>query len=151
MSHYLSTLCDGCWRVTLTPVAAFGSGAPRCGTCGESLRVVPSCSYKQSDVGLFTELSQLVADGGVEPDEARAFAAEIVHALNVGSLKTCSDTLAVRLPGLLPVQLVTGSNVAGHRTTLQMLRTIFEALGTLGRHSAIRASSVQHVRASRQA
>jgi hypothetical protein len=139
MSHYLSTLCDGCWKVALTAVDALRSGAQHCRACGEPVRVVPGCSYKQSDIGLFTELSQVVADGGIAPGEAQAFAAEISHALGVGSFKACSDTLAGRLPGLLPLQLVTGGNVAGHRVTLQTLRTIFEGLATLQRQSVVHA------------
>lgn len=137
MSHYLPTLCDSCQRVTLTALSALGSGQQACGTCGSPLRVVPSCSYKQSEAALFAELSQVVADGGVEPEEAQAFASESMHALVTGALKECSDTLAVRLPGLLPFQLVTGSNVAVQRAALQMLRTIFEALATLRRPSRI--------------
>jgi hypothetical protein len=78
-----------------------------------------------------------VADGGVEPEEAQAFASELAHALATGSYKECSDTLAVRLPGLLPFQLVAGSNVAVQRAALQMLRTIFDALATLRRPSRV--------------
>ena len=138
MSHYLAALCEGCERVTLVALDAFGSSKLCCESCKTALRVVPSCSYARADFELFDELSQTVADGGVTPHEARMLTGEVARALALDSFKACSETLAVRLPGLLPFQLVTGSNVAVHRKAIQMLRTIFDALASLRRDSAIR-------------
>ncbi len=141
MTNYLVTLCDSCQRVALMAITGPSVGAGRCASCDDPLRVVPSCSYRHGDVEQFMELSQIVSDGGVDADDAQLLAAEIGRALAAGAYRASFDTLAVRLPGLLPLQLVTGGNLAGQRAALHKLRTIFEALATKRRSSLVQVKA----------
>jgi hypothetical protein len=90
------------------------------------------------------DLSQTVAEGRIEPDEAASFAAEVAHALGAGSFQSSFDALAQRLPGLLPFQLIAGSNLAAQQRALGMLKTILEAVATLRRPSAVHPARVTH-------
>lgn len=127
---YLATVCDDCHGVSLVPLGAFAQRPPLCSNCHEALRVFPSCNYSAGDVTLFSELNATIAESGISAAEADSLALEISSKLSTGSYDACWERLAKRLPGLLPVQLVIGSNHLRRRRALQMFKTIFEALST---------------------
>jgi len=139
MAH-LPTICDGCGRVTLTPFAGSDAQPPDCPHCAGARRVVPSCSYTQSDIALFDELSDAVTEG-LDPIEAQRLGHELSHALWSGTTLEVFDALASRWPSLMPLVLVTGRNETHQRRVLLMLKTIFEAV-SLTRRSGTVATTV---------
>jgi hypothetical protein len=127
---FIPTLCDGCHRVSLERLDAAAASAAKCSRCGEALRVVPSRSYASQDLRLFEELSATVG-GDISAEEAYRLSLELERALSLGNFERLFEPLVVRWPGL--VSMLVGANVARQRRSLQMLKTIFDALAlTLG-------------------
>lgn len=136
---YLATLCDQCQRVSLVPLHGFTGKKPLCRECDEPLRVVPSCSYSAGDLSLFREVSDTVAEINISATEAQWLGRDVSDALWSGSHGPCWDKLSVRMPSLMPLQLVIGSNHARRQRALQMFKTIFEALATTRRSGIMSA------------
>lgn len=101
---------------------------------------MPSCSYAESDVALFDELSEAVTDG-LSPLEAQRVGIELSRALWSGMSTETFDALAARWASLMPLVLVMGNNQAQRRRVLLMLKTIFEAV-SLSRRSGTVATGV---------
>ncbi len=140
---YLPTLCDGCHRASLVSVRDFQHGPPLCARCSQELRVIPSCSYTQGDVALFDELSETVAEGCVTASDAQQLGRDVAQALWAGTFNEGFESLAARLPGLLPLQLVIGTNARGQQRVFQMLKTIFDALTLTRRSGTMTAVNVR--------
>jgi len=127
---YLPTICDKCRRLSLVASGALREQCPTCPWCAEPLRVVPSCSYRAADLPLFRELSDTVTEGVVGAMEASSLANRVRAALWSGSYRPELETLATRLPGLVPQLVAMGQNRMAQHHTLQLLRTIFEAVAS---------------------
>jgi hypothetical protein len=127
---YLAVLCARCSRVGLFDARIALSTAPTCASCGGSAKIVPSCAYTNDDIGLFGELSQTVAEGGISPLEATELKTRLERALSSRRYDDFFDVLSSRMPGLTPVQLVFGGRPTAQLRALGMLRTIFEALAS---------------------
>ena len=135
---YLPTLCDGCHRVSLQSAQGLAEQAPACSECGEQLRVVPSRSYSADDLEVFDELSQTVG-ANLSALEAFRLSVEIDKALASRVMDRIFEPLVLRWPGLVPLLVVVGSNPERQRRSLQMLKTIFEALSITRRSGTMPA------------
>lgn len=129
---YLPTLCDGCHRVSLQSAQGLIEEAPKCSECQERLRVIPSRSYSPDDFEVFDELSQTVGIN-LSALEAYRLSVEVEKALASGTMDRILEPLVLRWPGLVPLLVVVGANPDRQRRSLQMLKTIFEALSTTRR------------------
>lgn len=124
---YVPTLCEGCGRVSLVGMQAFSQTAPECQRCHHPLRVIPSRIYNASELELFRELSETVAES-TAPNEAYRLATAVGEALWSGRFAETFDLLVVRWPLLVPLRVVVGSSRERQQHVLEMLKTIFEAL-----------------------
>jgi hypothetical protein len=122
--------------VQLSPLAKATTDALECKLCGAELRVVPGCSYAERDREAFGDLSNIVAEGCVTTIEARSLAEQLERAMWSGAYSGILERLAVRLPGLLPLQVAVGKNYGAQRRVVSLLKTILDALATARRTSA---------------
>jgi hypothetical protein len=129
-------LCTDCARVQLVPLAREQDGGNGCAYCGAHVRVVPACSYGQSDRERFRELSEIVAEAGVSPAEALVLAHELARATWSGSYASLLETLTERMPGLVPMQVAAGGSALAQKRLLAMLKTVLDALATARRLSS---------------
>lgn len=120
----------------LLSLAKAQSGELACARCGAEVRIVPGCSYAERDGEVFEELSDVVAEGNLTPTEALGLAQAVQHALWSGSYSAVLETLVLRLPGLVPVQVAAGRNSGAQRRALGMLKTVLDAMAT-ARRSAV--------------
>lgn len=145
----MPTLCVECWRVALLSLADAQRGALNCKSCGAEVRIVPGCSYGESDREDFQELSDIMVEAAVTPAEARGHGAAVQRALWSGAYAQLIETLCERLPGLVPLQAAAGKNSGAQRKILMKLQTIFEALATARRESAeypaMGSASLRHI------
>lgn len=137
---YLPTICDKCRRLSLVASKGMQEQWPTCPGCVEPLRVVPSCSYRATDLQLFRELSDTVAEGVVGATEASSLAQRVRAALWSGAYRPELETLVTRLPGLVPQLVAMGQNRMVQHHNLQLLRTIFEAVASTRSASGIMAA-----------
>jgi hypothetical protein len=110
--------------------------------CQGTGRITPSCGYGTADLGLFAELSEIVADGRIGPLEAARLSFQVEHSLTTHSFGPFFEALSSRLPGLTPIQLHIARNRNAQRRALLMFRSIFDALTTAlgsGTMPAVRA------------
>lgn len=133
---YVPTLCVACYRVQLSSLSKAATNDLECNLCGAELRVVPGCSYAERDREAFGDLNDIVVEGCVTPTEARSLAEQLERALWSGAYSQILERIAVRLPGLLPLQVTAGKNSGAQRRVLALLKTILDALATAGRTSA---------------
>lgn len=125
---FVPTLCD-CRRPRLVSSHHFTNKTPQCSICGQALRVVPSCSYAESDLDLFAELSEMVTNTLSQSDASR-WSTKVDDALWSGALDATLDALVARWPGLLPLRAVVGNNRTQQQRVLQSLKTILGALAS---------------------
>lgn len=146
---FVPTLCVECWRVSLLSLSDAQRGAPTCKCCGADVRIVPGCSYGESDREHFEELSDIMVEAAVTPAEARDHATAAQRALWSGAYSELLERLCVRLPGLVPMQAAAGKNSGAQRKILVKLQTMFDALATARRESAeypvMGSSSLRHI------
>jgi hypothetical protein len=135
---YLPTLCDGCHRVSLQSAQGLAEQAPECSECHERLRVVPSRAYSSNDLEVFDELSQTVG-ANLSALEAYRLSVEVEKALASRVMDRIFEPLVLRWPGLVPLLVVVGANPERQRRSLQMLKTIFEALSITRRSGTMPA------------
>lgn len=127
---YLVMLCTSCSRVSLTPASDARSSPPICSSCGDVGRITPSCGYAPADLGLFAELAEIVAEGGISGLEAVRLSFQVERSLATQSFEPFFETLSSRLPGLTPIQLHVARNRHAQQRALSMFRSIFDALAT---------------------
>jgi hypothetical protein len=127
---YLVMLCTSCGRVSLTLAGEARSELCVCSSCGGKGRITPSCGYSTADLGLFAELTEVVAEGGISPPEAARLSFQVERSLATQSFAPFFETLSSRLPGLTPIQLHIARNRHAQRRALLMFRSIFDALAT---------------------
>ncbi|RYZ06107.1 MAG: hypothetical protein EOO73_16995 [Myxococcales bacterium] len=132
----LPGLCVECARVQLVPIDEARVRSCSCEKCGAPVRVVPGCSYAESEREHFRELCDIVGEAHVSAAEASSLAQELERATWKGSYLRLFDTLTARLPGLVPLQVSAGRNPAAQQRVLEMLRNVLEAAA-----SACHASS----------
>jgi hypothetical protein len=135
---YLPTLCDGCHRVSLQSAGGLAEQAQPCSECQGRLRVVPSRSYSADDLEVFDELSQTVGVN-ISALEAYRLSVEVEKALASRVMDRIFEPLVLRWPGLVPLLVVVGANPERQRRSLQMLKTIFEALSMTRRSGTMPA------------
>jgi hypothetical protein len=134
---FIPTLCDGCSRLSLKNMQALAEHTLECSECQEPLRVIPSRSYTARDVEAFDELTQTVGIN-LSALEAYRFSVEVERALASGIMDRIFEPLVLRWPGLVPQLVVVGADPSRQRRSLQMLKTIFEALSTTRRSGTMR-------------
>jgi hypothetical protein len=127
---YLVILCTGCSRVSLIPEEDAHGTLPACSSCKGTCRVTPSSAYATADLGLFAELSEIVAEGAITPLEAARLSLQVERSLATQSFEPFFETLSGRLPGLTPIQLHVARNRHAQQRALWMFRSIFDALAT---------------------
>jgi len=126
---YLVAVCDACRRVALHPVAGFRFPASFC-DCKSALRAVPSRMFAEHERGLFADIASAVNETAVPRTVASALIAHLERAKILPERAEVWERITGRIPALLSMQLVLGNNEAAHRTALEMLRTILEAVST---------------------
>jgi hypothetical protein len=124
---YLPALCDSCGDVSLYSEKTAQKTSLECPRCHEMPRVIPSRSYTVHDVEIFAELSETVGHS-LSALEAYHLSVEVEKALSSSRLDSVFEPLVLRWPGLVPLFVVVGSNVSRQKRSLQMLKTIFDAL-----------------------
>lgn len=82
---------------------------------------------------LFSELSQVVAEGRIAPVEAGRLAVELERALLAKTYGHFFELLSTRLPGLTPIQLMFGRSPPAQHRAFIMLKTILDALALASR------------------
>ena len=127
---HLVVFCTSCRRVSLAEASEARGGPLACSSCQGIGRVIPSCSYAAADLGLFAELSEIVAEGRIDALEAARLSFQAERSLGTRSLGPFFETLSSRLPGVTPIQLNIARDRPAQRRALTMLRSIFDALAT---------------------
>jgi hypothetical protein len=112
--------------------------AQPCPECQGRLRVVPSRSYSADDLEVFDELSQTVGVN-ISALEAYRLSVEVEKALASRVMDRIFEPLVLRWPALVPLLVVVGANRERQRRSLQMLKTIFEALSMTRRSGTMPA------------
>jgi hypothetical protein len=133
---YIPTLCDGCHRVSLTSMQGLSERPPECARCSQELRVIPSRSYTAEDVEIFDELCETVGVN-LSALEAYRLSVQVDKALASGIMDRVFEPLVLRWPGLIPLLVVVGASPTRQRRSLQMLKTIFEALSMTRRSGSM--------------
>jgi hypothetical protein len=131
---YIPTLCDGCHRVSLMSMQGLSERPLECARCSQEPRVIPSRSYTAEDVEIFDELCEIVGVN-LPALEAYRLSFQVERALASGSMDRVFEPLVLRWPGLVP--LLAGANATRQRRSLQMLKTIFEALSMTRRSGSM--------------
>lgn len=134
---FVPTACAACQQVFL---ASANQGTFCCPCCGSEARVVPGCTFADTDRELFAELAQVVLEGRVDACETRRLAAQVERALTSGSYAALLGTLSERLPGLTPVEASVAHSPRAQRQTLTMLHIILDAKSSLASSSSPRIS-----------
>lgn len=88
---------------------------------------MPGCSFAPTDIALFDELRQALAEARLAPREAQKVAQELAAALQAGSPGSVFEGLSDRAPSLLLVQAAAGRNPAAQRRVMMLLRALLEA------------------------
>jgi hypothetical protein len=136
---YLVMLCTSCSRVSLTPADEVRSNLCVCTFCGGKGRITPSCGYATADLGLFAELTEVVADGAISPLEADQLSFQVERSLATQSFEPFFETLSSRLPGFTTIQLHVARNRNAQQRALMMFRSVFDALATRARSGTLPA------------
>ena len=136
---YVPTHCDSCFYASLVSAVDIQQGRRECPRCGATLRVIPSCAYGPSDVELFRELGEVVAEAGLTAATARALGQDVARALWAESYATVFESLAIRMPGILPIQLSMATAPSAQRRVFRMLQTIFDSRTSAHRSGTIAA------------
>jgi|SRR6478609_1296231 len=124
----LTAFCGKCATIALVDQGQLLNGRLPCAGCGANLQVAPGCSFSEEDRELFDDLKQVVQERTVGVAEARNIALRIGSVLRTGADRGLLEELTTRLPGLMPIQLVAGTNQQARQRALRLLRAIFEAI-----------------------
>lgn len=133
---FLPALCGACSRVQLLSLTNATHGELECAFCDGEVRVVPGCSYGESERRAFNEMSDIVAEAQVSPSEALLLAQKLTSSISPGGWGRVLEQLCERMPGLVSVQQAVGQNTAAQRRAVALLKTILDALSTARRVSS---------------
>lgn len=77
----------------------------------------------------FAELSEIVAEGGINPLEAARLSFQVEQCITRQSFEAFFETLSTRLPGLTPIQLHIARNRTAQQRALQLFRKYLRRAG----------------------
>jgi hypothetical protein len=121
---YVPVRCDACGVVSLTSERACWYGETVCPDCGAQARVLPGCSYSETDLTLFADLRSLLQQAELSATDT----AEL--ALVMEQFRFCEDhrqafaNLVEHLPSLAPALTILMSDPTRIRAALTMLSTL---------------------------